>query len=127
MNYKKEIEKWGMQEITCKGVSNGNPFTERQIRGCFQGAQETVRVDGFYDGDGVYKVRFMPSFEGTYTFRIEGNYGDKGAASEEALTGTFTVTPPSDDNHGPVANLIIPLVRPAMSGICSRMSGLPKP
>lgn len=121
MIYKSSVEKWGMQEITCKGASTGNPFTERQIRGCFQGAQETVWVDGFYDGDGVYKVRFMPSFEGEYTFRIEGNYGDEVAACESAklqdfnlssmdkvggengkLTGSFTVTPPSADNHGPV-------------------------
>ena len=121
MIYKSSVEKWGMQEITCKGASTGNPFTERQIRGCFQGAQETVWVDGFYDGDGVYKVRFMPSFEGEYTFRIEGNYGDEMAACESAklqdfnlsgtdkvggengkLTGSFTVTPPSADNHGPV-------------------------
>ena len=121
MIYKSSVEKWGMQEITCKGASTGNPFTERQIRGCFQGAQETVWVDGFYDGDGVYKVRFMPSFEGEYTFRIEGDYGDEMAACESAklqdfnlsgtdkvggengkLTGSFTVTPPSADNHGPV-------------------------
>ena len=121
MIYKSSVEKWGMQEITCKGASTGNPFTERQIRGCFQGAQETVWVDGFYDGDGVYKVRFMPSFEGEYTFRIEGDYGDEMAACESAklqdfnlsgtdkvggengkLTGSFTVIPPSADNHGPV-------------------------
>ena len=73
MTYQSSVEKWGMQESVCKGTSTGNPFTERQIRGCFQGAQETVWVDGFYDGDGVYKVRFMPSFEGEYTFRVEGN------------------------------------------------------
>ena len=121
MIYKSSVEKWGMQEIVCKGTSTGNPFTERQIRGCFQGAQETVWVDGFYDGDGVYKVRFMPSFEGEYTFRIEGDYGDEMAACESAklqdfnlsgtdkvggengkLTGSFTVIPPSADNHGPV-------------------------
>lgn len=121
MTYQSSVEKWGMQEIVCKGTSTGNPFTERQIRGCFQGSQETVWVDGFYDGDGVYKVRFMPSFEGEYTFRVEGNYGDEVAVCESArlqdfnlsgmdkvggengkLTGSFTVTPPSADNHGPV-------------------------
>ena len=67
MTYQSSVEKWGMQEIVCKGIAIGNPFTERWIRGCFQGAQETIWADGFYDGDGVYKVRFMPSFEGEYT------------------------------------------------------------
>ena len=92
MTYKSSVEKWGMQEITCKGVSNGNPFTERQIRGCFQGAQETVRVDGFYDGDGMYKVRFMPSFEGEYTFRIEGDYNDEITVDEDAKPQNFVLS-----------------------------------
>ena len=29
---------------------------------------EKKTVDGFYDGDGIYKVRFMPSFTDEYTF-----------------------------------------------------------
>ena len=91
MTYQSSVEKWGMQEIVCKGTSTGNPFTERQIRGCFQGAQETVWVDGFYDGDGVYKVRFMPSFEGEYTFRVEGNYGDEMAVCESARLQNFNL------------------------------------
>ena len=89
MTYQSSVEKWGMQEIVCKGTSTGNPFTERQIRGCFQGSQETVWVDGFYDGDGVYKVRFMPAFEGEYTFRVEGNYGDEMAVCESARLQDF--------------------------------------
>ena len=62
----------------------------------FTGEQEDVSVSGFYDGDGIYKVRFMPSFTGTYRYTVSGSFSDQ----EE--TGNFTVTEPSAGNHGPV-------------------------
>lgn len=37
VTYQSSVEKWGMQEIVCKGTSTGNPFTERQIRWVFSG------------------------------------------------------------------------------------------
>lgn len=51
--YQKSVEKWGVLEVSCEGISGGNPFTERRITGTFTGAEESVTVDGFYDGDGV--------------------------------------------------------------------------
>lgn len=99
MIYQKKIEKWDYLEVICQGIAAGNPFTERIICGCFRGKKETVNVDGFYDGDGVYKVRFMPSFEGSYTFSIEGNYAGENTAPAE---GAFEVTAPTEKNHGPI-------------------------
>lgn len=93
--YQKEVEKWGMQEVACTGYRDGNPFLDYQIQGTFSSKNETVTVDGFYDGDGIYKVRFMPSFEGEYHFSITGNYGEK-------QEGGFTVTSAKTGNHGPV-------------------------
>lgn len=90
------VEKWGVYELALPGRSDGNPFVDYHITGVFEGANETVSVDGFYDGDGVYKVRFMPSFEGEYRCTVTGSFAD------EAYTGTFTVLPPSEGNHGPV-------------------------
>ena len=57
--YTKQTERWGMAEVACHGPEDGNPFLEQSIRGHFCGEQETVTVDGFYDGGGIYKVRFM--------------------------------------------------------------------
>ena len=99
MKYTSIVEKWGMFEVCLEGISEGNPFTERCITGTFKGAQECVTVDGFYDGSGLYKVRFMPSFEGEYTFTVNGNYAGDGTPEQR---GTFTVTAPSEANHGPV-------------------------
>ena len=64
IGYKKQVERWDVQEIVLTGKSDKNPFVDYNIFGCFTGKNEKVTVDGFYDGDGIYKVRFMPSFEG---------------------------------------------------------------
>ena len=95
-SFPQRVERWGLFELACRGTAEGNPFTERHIEAVFTSKNETKTVSGFYDGDGVYRVRFMPSFEGRYTFRTGGDFG--GDVSE----GAFTVTAPSEGNHGPV-------------------------
>lgn len=89
-------ERWGVFEVTVTGPEEGNPFTEREFSGVFRGKNEEKHVMGFYDGEGVYKVRFMPSFEGVYTYETTGNF--PGAQT----SGSFTVMPPSQGNHGPM-------------------------
>ena len=69
-------KKYDIIEITIQGPSEGNPFREQWIRGTFTGAQEKITVNGFYDGGGVYIVRFMPSFEGEYSCTIETSFGE---------------------------------------------------
>ena len=95
-SYEKQIEKWDILEIACEGPDDGNPFVDYQIRGVFESKNEVKSIDGFYDGNGIYKIRFMPSFEENYTFEIIGNFSD------ETVKGEFIVTAPSRDNHGPV-------------------------
>ena len=127
LNYAKTIEKWGIFEVTVSGPKEGNPFCDQWIKGTFCCKNEKKTVDGFYDGDGTYRVRFMPSFTDEYTFEIEASFdinageevpdeeapehklgtADGGKAAEKCavrniLTGSFTVTSPSADNHGPV-------------------------
>lgn len=69
---------------------------EQTFEGTFTGKNETITTAGFYDGDGVYKVRFMPSFEGEYTYKTTGSF------PEAETQGSFTVTPATGNNHGPV-------------------------
>ncbi len=71
---KQTVEQWGMWEITIHGPQKGNPFTDFRLQGIFTGKNEEITVDGFYDGEGMYKVRFMPSFLGEYTYRTQGNF-----------------------------------------------------
>ena len=96
-NYEKQVEKWDVLEVTADGHSDKNPFVDYKIHGTFTGKHETVTVDGFYDGEGVYKVRFMPSFAESYTFEVTGS-----AVDGEVLTGEFQVTPAGEGNHGSI-------------------------
>ena len=64
----------------------------------FKSDKEEVTVNGFYDGDGVYRARFMPSYEGIYTYVIGGNFSD----NIEEKEGAFEAVAPSMGNHGPV-------------------------
>lgn len=93
--FEKTCKKWGIFELEVNGPEGGNPFVEQSIWATFSNANETVCCDGFYDGDGVYRVRFMPSFEGKYTYHIESSF-----SYEEK--GSFNVTEPDEYNHGPV-------------------------
>ena len=60
------MERWDMFELTFDGKTDGNPFTDYEIYGTFTNENETKTVEGFYNGNGRYIVRFMPSFEGEY-------------------------------------------------------------
>lgn len=96
LNYKTQTERWEVFEVSLTGPSWGNPFVEQKISGIFKGKNETVHAEGFYDGNGIYKVRFMPSFTGNYEFEIRSSF------SESAARGTFEALPAGKDNHGPV-------------------------
>ncbi len=96
MTYAQQVEKWDVWEFACVGPADGNPFTDQSISATFEGAQERVEVEGFYDGCGRFAVRFMPSFEGEYQFLVQSSF------SSEAFRGSFLVLPASQDNHGPV-------------------------
>jgi hypothetical protein len=94
--FKPQVAKWDVFEVELKGKTEGNPFTDYRIQGYFKGEQEQVTADGFDNGDGSYKVRFMPSYEGEYTFVITGDF------SEGEAEGKFLVSAARKENHGPV-------------------------
>ena len=89
-------ERWSLYELAISGPSSGNPFTEQTVSAVFTGPSETVPVRGFYDGDGVYRIRFMPSAEGAYSFRVTASF------PVPQPEGAFAVTPAGEGNHGPV-------------------------
>ena len=92
LNYQDSAEQWGLWEIEIPGPSTGNPFIEQTIKAVITGKNETKEIDGFYDGNGKYKVRFMPSFQGEYQFHVTSSF-------QERAEGKFYVTKPSKDNR----------------------------
>lgn len=91
------IEKWKMIEFTFDGPTSGNPFTDVKLSGKFVNENDTISIPGFYDGGGVYKLRFMPQREGKWTYVTLSNI--KKLANKK---GSFVCTPAYTDNHGPV-------------------------
>ncbi len=99
LSYPREAEKWGIFEIELLGPRHGNPFVEVELFAEFACGEDgrTVRVPGFYDGDGVYRIRFMPDAAGSWSFATASN-----ARSLDGLAGQWECTPASADNRGPV-------------------------
>ncbi len=93
----KTIESWNIFEFALNGPTAGNPFMDVAFGAKFAYKHRVVDVDGFYDGDGRYVVRFMPDTEGEWTYATRSN-----VAALDGQTGAFICTPASADNHGPV-------------------------
>lgn len=91
------IHCWERFEVELKGPKNGNPFTDITLSGVFTKGNREVKVRGFYDGDGVYKIRFMPDSIGEWNFSTESN-----VPQLNDLKGSFKCIPSEGDNHGQV-------------------------
>lgn len=91
------VPQWGIYEVKLDGPTNGNPFLDVRLSAVFSNGSRNIEVPGFYDGDGVYRVRFMPDQPGPWHYETRAN--------RWPLTkhlGSFTVTAPAPGNHGPV-------------------------
>lgn len=90
--------RWDIFEIELKGPSAGNPYLDVDLDARFSIDNRSIVVPGFYDGEGIYRVRFMPDTEG------EWHYVTAAPSSPEldGRTGTFTCTPARSGMHGPV-------------------------
>lgn len=91
------VEQWDLFEVEFKGPQEGNPFVDVRLTGVFTNGAKTMEVAGFYDGDGVYRIRFMPDVVGEWRYETRSNRWPLTNQS-----GVFQVTAPKGKNHGPV-------------------------
>lgn len=96
IKYPDSCTRYSVFEVAVKGPSTGNPFTEQSLKGVFSSGRENKTVRGFYDGDGIYRIRFMPMEEGMHSFVISGTFLDR------PLSGRFFVDQAEEGCHGPV-------------------------
>lgn len=88
------VEAYDFVEVTVNitGPDARNPFTDATLRGTFgkTGGSAQTPVEGFCDSaDGsVFRIRFMPSSAGDYTYSIK--YGQGGFV--KTTSGTFRAT-----------------------------------
>jgi len=92
------IERWDRFEAALNGPQEGNPFLDVQFGARFSHKHRAIAVDGFYDGAGTYRVRFMPDTLGEWSYVTQSNCPDL-----DGQTGTFACVAPSPGNHGPVS------------------------
>lgn len=74
-----KVGKWGLWEASLKSAHRYfNPFTEVTIIATFRSPSgKTWTVEGFYDGDRVWKVRFMPDEVGQWRWFIRAEPPDE--------------------------------------------------
>src|SRR4051812_49259481 len=93
------VEQWDIHEVALAGPTRGNPFLDVELSARFTQGGHTVAVRGFYDGEGTYRIRFMPDRPGKWTYRTISN-----AKQLNGKRGSLDCVAPrrSSDNHGPV-------------------------
>lgn len=91
------VEQWDVCEIALAGPAEGNPFVDVELSARFSQGRRTLTVAGFYDGAGTYRVRFCPDAPGEWQWETASNRPEL-----HGRRATFTVTPPTPGNHGPV-------------------------
>lgn len=92
-----ETELWDIFELTLKGPSDGNPFVDVTFGAEFRQGGKVFNPAGFYDGNGSYKVRFMPNKTGNWTYTTKSNRKELNGRK-----GSFTCKKAGPGNHGPV-------------------------
>ena len=91
------VGKWDIFEISLNGPSTGNPFKDVTISAAFMNGNMKPIIKGFYAGNGIYKIRFMPDSLGSWRYRTISN-----VISLANKKGEFECIPPSLENHGVV-------------------------
>lgn len=92
------VAKWEIFKISLDGPSQGNPFREVQLSAIFSLGNRMVEVEGFYDGEGKYKIHFMPDTEGEWSYQTKCT-----VASLNGKSGRVHCIAPLENSHGPVS------------------------
>ncbi|WP_336969255.1 DUF5060 domain-containing protein [Sphingobium aromaticiconvertens] len=91
------VERWGVGEITLSGPSTGNPFVDVSLAATFRSGDVQLTIPGFYDGEGLYRIRFSPPSTGPWQWRTTSS-----APALDGKQGVLHCVAPGPANHGPV-------------------------
>ncbi|MFC1525608.1 DUF5060 domain-containing protein [Candidatus Latescibacterota bacterium] len=91
------IAQWDHIEISREGTGEGNPFLDVEFGARFCLDHRVVEVDGFYDGEGIYRVRFMPDMQGEWRYTTRSSWEEL-----DGQEGAFVCVAPGEGNRGPV-------------------------
>lgn len=92
-----KVERWNVFELSFQGPSDENPYMDNTIDAIFTNGSQTIMAPGFYDGNGIYKVRFSPDQLGDWSYVTQSNVEELSNQS-----GSFQCIKPTCHNHGPL-------------------------
>ena len=91
------VHQWEVYEIALVDASSHRPFIDTELSADFYHENRVFHVNGFYDGDGIYRIRFMPDKPGRWHYATQSNL-----SKLDGQTGTFECAPAAAGSHGPV-------------------------
>ena len=68
-----ETEQWDIFELALNGPEGGNPFIDVKLSAEFKQRGRVFKPEGFYDGNGMYRIRFMPDTTGDWSYTTKSN------------------------------------------------------
>ena len=92
------IARWDVMELSFDGPATGNPFVDVALTATFTLKNRSMTVEGFYDGEGTHRIRFMPDELGKWTWTTISNHPGLNGRS-----GAFLCVAPDAENHGPIS------------------------
>ena len=92
------VEQWDRFELSLKYASANNSFANVQLTAIFTSKDSSIVVPGFYDGDNIFKVRFMPQQIGSWQYVTKSNI-----AQLNNKKGSFECVKATGENHGMVS------------------------
>ena len=90
-----KVEQWDRFELPLQYKYNGNSFTDIRLSAVFHNQDTSIAVSGFYDGDNIFRIRFMPVETGVWSYKTSSNI--------EVLNnkkGSFKCIKATGGNHG---------------------------
>lgn len=83
----KKVNKWDFVELVFEIEANKKYFIEADIYAIFKHQDRTLKVKGFYDDNGKFIIRFMPTIEGIWKYITYSNIDElnKKAGSIECI------------------------------------------
>ena len=90
------MKQYDMMELTFQAPPPKDSQAAVDLTGTFEKDGKAVAVKGFYAGDGVYKIRFLPEEPGEYAYAVAGS------CLPAPQTGRFNVAAADAGRHGPV-------------------------
>lgn len=78
---------WQVVELTYSSKERyERPYEQVSLTCTFSGPENrTIRVEGFHDGENVWKVRFCPDTPGRWSWRSQCNQPDEGLAEKSGI------------------------------------------